>query len=1466
MQSNPPSVHISNGVGGLDKDTALNGAMRDGAPLYDGNNYYDALDISPTDSEGNNFGNFVIPGNTFATNAGSIEEQSKKYRVIPDLSVGSSWTYTLYDSDWSTVLDTGTSATIGTVADIVLYLDASLTAYDPTIIVTSGGGGNAFEIEWNRNGSGDEWFIAFTCIDAGGNYLDTRWYCIQDTFGPNDVGPLVCIGSTFINNMNYGIYTQKASGGALVIGITERASTVTPGFSYNFNNVITSKRCSVGWDNLCDVVGEINNGEVRLYWADGDNRDRVFVHNGVLTNGSSVFPNGEYDLDFANQQMQQHPYSTHTPITLVSQDNTGGNLRAGNKRYSVRYKTPFGAYTDWGALSNVVPCYIQSSAGDPNLLCGNTDEEFTPKVNNLQITNIDSNLFPKVQVACIEYTNVAAQAYIFGEFNTLNIPLNIQHTGNEVTQPLTITELNALAPNILDSLNIRILDDRLVKSNMSEYVSPDLSDYFQGLTLTTKITPIDSEGALIDTAGNGQYFKGYFDSVNIYNYAGYMDKETYRFGGRVKVRGGGYTKWYWIGDKTIDPTEDAANYATNGVSLTTTGSDPDILIRCVEVSGIVWADLATAMGIPLLDLEGVEFGRAECIPEVLATGVGTGVRELGVSGGVTYYSCFHDLGGIAAQTDIYTFFSPQLLLTGDSILLQPGDKFYYGGTFETVNTDVTNYISSSVTPSVLVQNNGFNNAPSTDYTEHSFETFQRMNPSVFTPSSAASRFSSPDRFLVTLLGTSSYMSPNWVQVYNVGVDYAYHTVYSNTYVMTESTYATFGGAYVAGTAPALEDPRYFVYFRPLTNKYGDIENTFYKSVNTFIPTNSSTSADLYGGDTTIERFNVKAGRVRDNAGGNYYGLGFSFYTQNRIHAQMRNGMSGGYKYPFQLPSGAWTTSVGEWLEQQADEGMLYTNGYTIRNNEQSYAPYDATTEGDGEYNARIRWSELKPNGSLVDFYLQFLPGNFKDLEAVNGPIYHHDIANGELITWQQRAFMRQYFTNTGLVPVNDEAVLVGDGAVMGRRGLELSDIGTTLKWSVIKGRTRNGVNVFCWWNADMGLMARFGYDGVVTISDDKRMMEWFKRYSTSLRSLTAKDWGSCVYGIFDIQNRGFYWSARAINPNIVEWQSGALYSPGQIVWYQPTTPISFDGIAGVYVALTSSLNLAPDLYPDNWAFQPLDDSRYYTWCTLAYSLNKDAFTSFYSFRPKLFMPFLDSYLTQSPQHYTNGSDMKIIASDIFCHNVLNPAIELYGAYGIWYAHNAVTVGTTTVDPADARLVSKTPIGDFNTAMAEFPGLGVVLYDNDNDFHPIRLYDSGAGDATLYKPMLSSISNDMAFACYGEPFIQYIHNQQPMVDKRPLAYKTYSIDEPYRVETENANQATYLTDYNSTGGSDFTLVGLNEYKGAVRNAVGLSGNNKSFADRMIGKWHKVKVMFHPSYRNGVYTLSELFNYVMRNFFP
>lgn len=449
------------------------------------------------------------------------------------------------------------------------------------------------------------------------------------------------------------------------------------------------------------------------------------------------------------------------------------------------------------------------------------------------------------------------------------------------------------------------------------------------------------------------------------------------------------------------------------------------------------------------------------------------------------------------------------------------------------------------------------------------------------------------------------------------------------------------------------------YYRPLTpdQQYGNSTIGILIPTGAYYDLQSDTTQlgilatlneiNVFGGDTytckSLLRYRYTDPDNKDSAGnadGGRYGVGIEFYSQSRVNPQLRynnepQGQTQNNKvWPFDFPTPQDTNKYQDWFAHRdtsnkvyLPETVSYNGSYSNKNLINSLAIYDPDIYYENKQPATIYYSEPKLQESLIDSYSYIKPTNRKDLDISFGDINHHEIYNGQLITFQERSVNRQYFNSTTMLSNPDAQIVLGDGGqVLSRRGETLSTYGLRNKWSVVKGRSKGGNDVLYWFDATTRKILRFGYDGVVPISVRSNIDAFIWNNTGFVQMYDTPAHGEGVCGVWNEKYNEALFTFRAKKSGIQVYDPDLVYSEGAVVSYLPDPEVDFHQTGEFYIR---NAVLAVGL-TTGWDVVPHNNNEYYNEFTIVFSEDKNGFTTFYSPKPKIYMTFKDGYLTPVP--------------------------------------------------------------------------------------------------------------------------------------------------------------------------------------------------------------------------------------------
>lgn len=1085
------------------------------------------------------------------------------------------------------------------------------TVITPTITTVADNGSGRYRVTTSADhGLTTGWKVAISGVNVA----------TPGVVSPNGLWIITVISATVFDVQEWYTVTtgfvQGAAGGNVTIhtqgvGIVGVAQFDANTDTWTYTKIAETIQWNFTTKKQIDTYAERNAVKDSIYWTDDFNVPRCLYYikeydsNGVLqpyvANGVITVVNaaGIYSYATIDQETRLQLISSGTQLSFVQQIQSGGAVAPGNWRYAVRLLTSSLTSTEPGDLTNPVNVCAALLDGDPTLIIGNAPGDSTPKINQVEVTGILPGLFKYVELIGVNYIGDGMAGYVIKRVQLSNTQdsVIINHTGNETgVTDFDLGLLNQKFAQIATARNIDVIDKRMILSNLTLQQRTDFSAWVETFTHNLNVKSIDSvRGAVQGTLRMAEYQ----DPENVNRNMGYMQNETYRFGFKFRLKGGGITETFWCDDvcfttyaTNLDPNGNAVtpNRRTAGLpnfKLTdATGVTTTVYVPYVNFDNI---DLDYLIdGVRVRDLiEAIIPMRAECVPEVLACGVAalaiSGSAYGGSASGNPWiissdYPATNPYGGTVNDLVEYPFISGRVGTGGapnnpaypnssgafgDNMAANRKFAAFYSPDVWFEHVSFTYQASDQVinfgNPVYVAFNNGYASNPPDAYSNYAQVSgdinvnnplLQLQNPTdaVLLENAASTVIGAVTFSKATAItdggsGANGYGYNPQGYLFKVPVDFSNPT-----------------GATDYGL-------RYMQYYRALTDKYGDTNLTEYVTCGTIleIDANSATVVDIdvFGGDafTQLMYFRHRQGNTIDNG----FAGGISFYSQNRVNAQMKQKSvsQSGDLYP--------GISTAAWLESPANtdgtNGEAYQEGYTIRNEVQSTVAFDPDLEDTNDYPARIMWSDIKAQGSPQDNYRNFLPLNFHDLDQTFGEIVHHANANGELITWQLRAFMRQYFDTRGTLQAKGIGeILIGDGAVMSRDGVTVSRLGCKHKWAIIKGKSNGGNDTFYWINTELKKALRFGYDGTVSVADIKDMrsflgnnLTWADQYDTP-----ADGWGIC--GTWNDRYSDAIWSVRARRTTDYTYDATTNWTNiGRLVYYEASPQSVFERTGDLFL-------------------------------------------------------------------------------------------------------------------------------------------------------------------------------------------------------------------------------------------------------------------------------------------------------------
>lgn len=1081
------------------------------------------------------------------------------------------------------------------------------------------------------------------------------------------------------------------------IGVAQKVQ-VTQAWTYT--RLLRSKEWNFVTKKQIDTHVEQNSVKKSLYWTDDYKVPRAMYYEGAYsTDGALSFNGGIYDYGTIAAETVLILANTNIVATITNQLQFGGGLISGGKSYCVRMLTANVTPSEFTPITNKIEVFSADASSNIQQILGDAPSTTTTKVNEITVTGIPSSVFKFIELCCIEYVGGAVTAYIVRREVVVGETMILQHTGFENnTTIIDAGTVGQIYEKIITAKNIRAIDNRLILSNITSQSQISLSDWAQNITHS--VSRYTLQGWDYPGTNTGEYLI----PLNSTNYVGYMINETYRIGIRVLFRNGSWSNVFFVQDITIndDATFARRISALPDLSLSANNGN-DVYVPYLEFSNIDMEYLVD--GTPLRDLiSGISFVRANVDnPQVLASGmvilseihpqVTTGGFQLHVGGyfsnqvtpsttdsliyelirgdgNITQYSIPY---GVQRRPSGTTFTS---LVNSDyytnTYNIPGGVGQFFNGNLPFVSVNKKQEYASFYSPDIL-----FGGVVPQNQSQQKLKIFGGMSGASFLGGLVDARVQSyyreyyPENLFVQdtydideLANISSgeqftfnngdkfnkYLDAKFFQQSSSGsqidVDVDQAWLFEDSPVMRVN-----GTIINAHNQNADNGVFYGQIFNDIPDQYGAEETTIYITCGHYLETiglsGIITSGNVFGGDTHTQRIYFKDRYVSSAANSsnpigatsNGFGGGSILLCQSRVNSQMKYDDATQFLFPKD------TQNRPLWLESDEITRDLFSYDTSYTPTQAiilAYAAFDDTIPFFSDFPCRIAYSQLKPQGALIDFYRIFLPLDFKDLDNSDGEITHHEKVNGELFTLQPKKWQRQYFNTRGTLDVRGVSeVLIGDGSVMSRDGQTISNFGCSNKWSVIKGKSAGGNDTIYWIDLIHKQAIRFGGDGTIGLSTIKGLQSFLANNLTWAIANDAPADGEGICGVWDERYKELIWTIRAVRGtagNLTssqdagipqEWRATTNFAMGNVVRYDGYAT-DFNQLQNFYRSLSSNnLNHLPT-DTTYWEVVPLTDTNYYNVFTLVFSEIKNRFTSFYTPAPKIYLQWQNSYLSPRP--------------------------------------------------------------------------------------------------------------------------------------------------------------------------------------------------------------------------------------------
>ena len=283
-------------------------------------------------------------------------------------------------------------------------------------------------------------------------------------------------------------------------------------------------------------------------------------------------------------------------------------------------------------------------------------------------------------------------------------------------------------------------------------------------------------------------------------------------------------------------------------------------------------------------------------------------------------------------------------------------------------------------------------------------------------------------------------------------------------------------------------------------------------------------------------------------------------------------------------------NVPTWLWGE----FKYNQVYSQQNNTRVYIPEPVIDTTQEEFDSRIWYSKPKINGEQTDNWT-FIDG-YKDIESIYGPINRLEVLNDNLFAFQDKAVANILVNPLSVIQDNNASNLVlGKATGVIQKHIYLStEIGCKHQWSVVKS--------------------------------DKTIY-WFDILGKRLCNIESTTKGAVVLEISDVKGLFSYFQE-----NLKGDINNIVHNSAYLIGDSPTYQY---GITAGY-----------DYRNKEVIFTFLDTNKKFT---LAFNEILAKFTSFYSFKPNLYIYTKDKFISADPESL----------NQVYLHNIDNTYSTFY---------------------------------------------------------------------------------------------------------------------------------------------------------------------------------------------------------------
>lgn len=1241
-----------------------------GYPVVGKADFVDGFDIVDTVPRGVNKDGYnqPAPNNTFAYDLGAIVEVEKKYHVEIDLivansynieiylSIPGSWTYQMtaihgagndgaatYTTIQSVItgipalantLFTNPSLGASSLSFDIVFVDLAYTDYYLSVVPDEG---TASCVAMNDAISGEKTGVLVPVSFANVNFKQQIWSTTCNNEPVKVDGVLITggqiLGSTvdYLRNEEVFIYGSSLQGAYWnlslispgdydILGATDPGGTLRiPNGSYT----VVRYRRSLGVigqaikisnpaDNTWEYVewirsinlnfrtykqiqseGKVTDAGLIFDWTDWLNPMRRMYYfgqenrlNGFLTYYN---PDGLYDLDTVKEEsiLQLGSNTSKVKLSIATQDVlTKTILVQGAKPEAsyvafVRFITQDGGVSTFSPPSNVVWTHSDS-------LLSHAYGDSTNMSLRIDIEQIDQDVFSLAEIGIVEFGTDTFKGYLLPhvEING-STTLSVIDTGLDLTAYSLwdpSTEVEQIAFFFENVRRIKDFDGYKIAGNVNFPPPYDLTAWAQTFTVSVgnnSVTTIPT-----DYANNqqSQWLLYGYNNVGLMSneYTSYMPYDTVRLGIRVWWENWAPPSDFWVGDIAID---------TGGDNIITTNVNPvDIYYYYLRVNNIDLSVIVGANGESVGDVvKDIRFTRTLVNPQVIAQGVG-----IILYGAATPYNVGYAYMNLApdanSRPNYCIFYSPDLLNSGEAFSFESGDEVYaLQATNQNALTVGTNaramdFFGDAATSTVNTTVTGIEVLADGGLGAVADLTKATANPSTVTNRGG---------IVLSFTGPLNYSAGDGVQniyyvrPYNGGVAYPNDPTKDRFFIMPQN-------------------------------------NWFDKTTHT-----TGTAFEIYGGDCFAQKNYYKIGIDDEAVQANRYNDILGFYAFSRGNYQLRTGI-----FPsIGVPSAMYLTNFDTYTYDQC-----FTPKYPFQN----YPAFNPDLKGFYQQIASLYYSQKAIAQGYAGGNRIWLPLDTKALEIQYGQITGIEIllgfsSNGLLLVWQEDRLTAQFFDNTANIKSNTGELLIGNGRILERRGVDYTNYGCSHPWTIKVGKNRAGHDTAYWYCNTNKTFMRLGADGTTNIGlslggilNNYMFLADYQPYDYAGENpyypdAPAKDYG--IHSVWNDLSKEYITTIRLLRRAL---EYDPLYTYRINEWAMDSTALwGFEQVPTLYKSLIDG-NTEPLNNTAAWEKFDYYNDESMLFLTVVWSEDFNAWKTYRTFNPKIYGGFENTYVSSHP--------------------------------------------------------------------------------------------------------------------------------------------------------------------------------------------------------------------------------------------